>query len=491
MLTPKFTLSQDDEFVYLTINISNIRFNAPGLEISVEGNLFVFHLLPYYLRLRLPHELCDDERCTAEYKSTEECIFIKLPKLIKGEFFEDLDIPSKLLARKGEILLADKISEVNDGLGKRSAPLIHEIGGTTKNTEDNLKTGEEYDWEMKQEMPSESIDGLVGEKYGFNNNYNGIIGVSLSNGNDINELDDPENTSQSDRVQERIRKENLKFDPEYYISEYMTCKYGSGEDLEINGIKTLLKFIPPLAKEYLKWYKHAENKDAVMPVEFSETEQEQMQNNLPRKNYLVDDVRPLYFTVLSLLFAYNFEQAENEGVHNSESAWTIGKLTPQISCLDQKLLPDDVAGHFSMIKAIVVTGIRRALSYPLHRNYELSLKCWTYVYYILRGGKRLALRALLDIHEQFRYHDVYYVYNKILLDDLCSWFSSFASENLLRSLAVELKKELDSLQKKEINFDCISGVDEENGELTWENLSLEEMESLTEGEYLASQETEH
>lgn len=482
MLTPRFGITQDEEFIFINIEISNVRFNAPGLEMVVDENLFVFHLSPYYLRLRFPHDLVDDERAKAEYKAKNESIDIRIPKLNKGQFFEDLDLPTKLLARQGDVLGADAISSQQSN--KKKKPLIQEVNSScTNSVEETPEVGEHFNWEIKQTLPSNSAD-LLKTKYGFDNNYDSIISVSISNGNDINELDDPEHTEPNERVKERLRKENLKFDPEYYVSDFMTCKYGSEEDLEISGIRNLLSYVPPMAKRYLKWYKNAEDKEAVMSLDFTDEEQKQMQSNIPKKTHLVDDVKTLYLTTLSLLFAYNFEQVENEGSHTTESAWTIGKLAPQLSCLDQQILLIENLQDFSIIKAIIVTGIRRSLSYPLHRNYDLSIKAWNFVYYVLRGGKRLVLKCLLDIHEVFRFHDIYYVYNKILLDDLLSWFISDGSENVLRSLAHEVKKELNSLQKKEVEFDCVSGLDEETGEPTWENMTLEEIEFLSEQEYL-------
>lgn len=491
MITPKFSVTQDDDFIYINVQISTIRFDAAGLEMVAEGNVFVFHLSPYYLRLRFPYEVVDDERATAKYQAQDESIHIQLPKLEKGKFFEDLDVPTKLLARHGDLVGADEISQQNVD---KQRPLIQEIG----NEQDNSKkkdlekisaAGEAFNWEIEQ-ISEEASDGLLSIKYGFEDSYDSVIGVSVSNGNDINEVDDPEHTSPNDRVKERLRKEDLKFDPEYYVSEYMIRRYAEPDDLEINGIKELLSYTPSLVKEYLKWYKKADDKNAAMPIEFSDQEQSQMQNNIPRKEYLVSDSKRLYITILNLLFAHMFEAIETEGSHTTESAWSIGKLTPQICCLDQQLLLQDTSDSFSIIKAAIITGIRRSLSYPLHRNYELSIKAWNYVYYILRGGKRLAIRCLLDIHEIFRYHDVYYVYNRILMDDLCSWFISAGSENVIRSLAIEAKKEIDQLTKDDIEFNCISGVDEEAvNAVAWEKLTIREMEILAEGQYQESEET--
>lgn len=52
MLTPRFELNQDEEFVYIKIHISNIRFSAAAIEMVVNENVFVFSLPPYYLRDR-------------------------------------------------------------------------------------------------------------------------------------------------------------------------------------------------------------------------------------------------------------------------------------------------------------------------------------------------------------------------------------------------------------------------------------------------------
>lgn len=264
--------------------------------------------------------------------------------------------------------------------------------------------------------------------------------------------------------------------------------------MEINGIKGLLKFTPSIVKQYLQWYKESLNSDLVMPVDFTDKEQKQMQENIPKKTYLVDDIRPLYVTILNVIFSYMFEQIENEGTHTTESSWTMGKLCPQISFLDQQLKQTnetqdglhEVSSENkepSIIRVAIITGIRRALSYPLHRNYDLAMKAWTFVYYILRGGKRLIIRALLDVHETFRFHDVYYVYDKILLGDLTAWFISQGSENVIRSLALEMRKEQESISKENIEFECVSSFNEETGEPDWETLNLREMEILVESEY--------
>ncbi|KAH3901280.1 related to Protein SHQ1 [Saccharomycodes ludwigii] len=522
MITPRFEISQDSDYIYIKIHISNIRFNSQGLELLVDKNLFIFYLSPYYLRLRFDNELqnLDGEtedngetdastRVTAEYKSKEERIDVRIPKLVSGTEFKDLDTPLKLLARKGDILATNQ--QQKKELGSISkGPLIQEVESTAsksniepyahENIEDIAKDGEDFEWEIKQTLnlgddsDTNGVANIAFNRIGFDNQYSSdIIEISCSHGNDINEvaLSSLKTKSANERVLERIANENNKFDPDYYASEYMTFVHGTEEDLEINGIKTILKCIPVIPKLYLLWFKenggnNANKNGHKFFVEFSKEEQNQMSDNLPNKTYFVDDVKPLYLTILSLLFAYMYEQLENECQHNTESAWTIGKLTPQLSNLDQQLILKDIsAPTINVVREAIIIGLRKAVAYPLHRNYELGMKCWDYVYYTLLGGCKLVAKVLLDIHELFRFHDVYYVYNKILLDDLCSWFIKYGNENVINNLANEVKIQIrnDRIKKGDIQFDCVTGINETNGEVEYEKMNLEEIESIAEKQY--------
>ncbi|CAK9435423.1 uncharacterized protein LODBEIA_P01500 [Lodderomyces beijingensis] len=469
MITPFFTITQTGEFIYIDVKISHIRFSAPNIEMTVNNELFIFSLPPYYLRLRLPYPCVDDERAHAEFDSKSECVKIKIPKEIKGQFFPDLDLTAKLLAR------ANEPGQVqSQDVSASAKPMIEELDVRNEVSYDqDLEEGETFDWEVKQEVPrnpalsigrNDDDDGqdesslLLAPrelKYGFNNQYDGIIGVSVSNGNDINGLGDPEATPQTDRVIERLIKENIQFDPEIYAADYVSEKYPSEDDDK--GFTELLAWKNPLVQKFLKWYKSQQQlseaeRAAVMPVEFTTKEQEQMMN-LPRKTYLIDDeYKPtLLLTMICLLFAYEFDARETEGEHNIESAWTIGKIAPQFAFLDAKLVANDSQNK---LRAAVITCIRRSLTFPYHRSFALSKKVWDDVYYILRGGKRLVLKALLDLKELFRFHDIYYVYDKIWMEDLCAYLvSDNVSEGAIRNLAHDLKKEVANVSELDITFE--------------------------------------
>lgn len=510
MITPFFTIRQDDEFIFIDVKISHIRFSAAGIEMIVQNELFIFSLAPYYLRIRLPFPCVDDERSHAEYNSKTECVNIRIPKEVKGQFFPDLDLTTKLLARLNEPTAATPADSASSTLANK--PLIEEmdvdntvIAPSTTTQQDQLKEGEQFSWEVTQsaaETPADELlegddarlDAGVEFRYGFNNTFSEIIGISMSNGNDINELGDAEHTAPNDRIMERLIKENIKFDVEYYAADYIMQKYPSPDDDKF--FKELIDWKSPTTKKFMKWYKEEKEKEVesqsqyMQNIEFTKDEQEKLLD-LPRKSYLIDNPESLLIALVSLLFSYHFDMRETEGDHNIESAWTVGKLTPQISLLDSKIIPN-ANNSDNLLKASVITLIRRALSYPLHRNYAVIQKVWDDVYYNLRGGKRLVIKSLLDLRELFRFHDVYYVYNKIWIDDLCSWvISDNLTESMIRSLAHDLKKEYTNLKKTDITFEKINqdadtnmddeGEDDEDDGMVV--LNLQEIEHMAEQLY--------
>ncbi|ODV98174.1 hypothetical protein PACTADRAFT_47978 [Pachysolen tannophilus NRRL Y-2460] len=538
MITPFFTITQDDEYIFIAIKISHVRFNSANVEMIVDDNLFIFSLSPYYLRLRFPSLLVDDdERSFAKFNSQNETIDIRIPKLNKGEFFEDLDLTTTLLARSNEQqqqkeeivpkindngLLKEinsrnlsnetpnlqvktpQIANFQSNLGstkKTTGPLFQEIDIEEKianaGRETDIANAEGFGWEIEQKMPNledsqkidaADLDPLISKKvkYGFNNQYDSMMEFSIANGNDINELSDPDHTSADDRIMERLIKENIKFDPEYYAADYIMEKYPAEDDDK--RFKDLINWKNPITLIFLKFYKQKQQqqKDIITenfpPIEFTKDEQEQMLQ-LPKKSYLVEEKKPLYTTIISLLFSYCFDLRENEGDHNIESAWTIGKLTPQISFLDTQIISS--SQQEDLLRATVITLTRRALSYPLHRNYNLILKTWDDVYYQLRSGKRYILRNLLAIRELFRFHDIYYIYCKILLDDLCSWFISDVGEGTLRSIAHDLRKIVNELQKKDITYEKVLGEtkQEEDNDEDMKVLSLLDIELMAQEMY--------
>jgi protein SHQ1 len=96
MITPRFSCSQDDRSVVVSVYCPAVR--ASEIEIHVEDTLLSLHVAPYFLRLNFPASVVEDEQSSAVYDPAAGRLTLTLTKLKRGENFPDLDLLGKLLA---------------------------------------------------------------------------------------------------------------------------------------------------------------------------------------------------------------------------------------------------------------------------------------------------------------------------------------------------------------------------------------------------------
>lgn len=94
---PRFRITQNDDFVIITVSVPYVRVAAAELEI--DGAVLAFYCKPYLLKLTFPEQLVDDERAKAEYDPNVEhgTLTVYAPKAEKGKHFPDLDLTTRLL----------------------------------------------------------------------------------------------------------------------------------------------------------------------------------------------------------------------------------------------------------------------------------------------------------------------------------------------------------------------------------------------------------
>lgn len=138
----------------------------------------------------------------------------------------------------------------------------------------------------------------------------------------------------------------------------------------------------------------------------------------------------IYLTLLTILFAYAYDSRTTQKDPTPESAWTICSLTPAFAALDPApyTTPSSSPNAFDPVELATTFAVsyRRALAYPLHRSFILAERCRTDVASFLAGGKRLVVRCLHELKDILDHHDVYYVYSKVWVDDLCLWAQAYA-----------------------------------------------------------------
>ena len=99
MLTPRFTLSQTEQF--LTVTIYAPFTHIDQTEIFMDECDFRFFSKPYYLRLHLPGPIVESEEASGSWEAETSSFVVRCPKLNVGENFAGLDMLTDLLDTEG------------------------------------------------------------------------------------------------------------------------------------------------------------------------------------------------------------------------------------------------------------------------------------------------------------------------------------------------------------------------------------------------------
>jgi protein SHQ1 len=406
MLTPKFKLEQDNDHVTVKMHCPYIK--AQDVEISLSGTEFRFYCHPYFLRLHFPHCLIENGNEKSSYDIDSGWVTLKLPKQVPGQEFKDLDLLTKLLDMKQPSKSVEP-----------KGPLIQimEQESTVKMQDDDEDDTEEFDWHFEQKLvPEEEI--VTGCLYGFNNLYQGCGSNVHELAKEILDINDLDSSTPTSRRNDRLLREELKFDDDYYMWDFAMNK----------EIPKLIEFRPLSWKALGRVQKSKDNLQQDIFFTFNEQEQEQLQKLVNKKHFIDNEMKPkLYLGLVDILFAYCYNHRTTEGEDTVESAWTICKLSGTLSSFDT----------FHSVLDVIQCCIRRSLIYPLYRSFELAQKVVQDVVVLLKLGKRAILKALIQIKTLFSVHDYMYLMDRIYITDYCVWIQS-ASDKQFKSLASEL-----------------------------------------------------
>ncbi|KAG1826955.1 SHQ1 protein-domain-containing protein [Suillus subaureus] len=428
MITPRFYCTQTLEAVAVSIYCPSVR--ASDVEINVDETLLTVHINPYFLRINFPHSVLDDDQSSATYDPSSGYLTVTLTKETKGQEFPDLDLLAKLLAPRHVEVPKQPAIEV---IGSETSPQseleeLVDLTDAISLEQREILEAAENDWQFPQTIAESSSPLQLSTKryYGFLDMYTGYFTHVAHTENDVNELgSDAESCLPEERRAKRLQHEEVKWDEEHYMADYV----------DDECIQELLAWEDPELR----------NAECI----FTESENMTMLH-LPRKEYLPtkSQQRNLYLTLLTLLFAYAYDRRTTQHDPTPESAWTICSLIPAFSALD----PPSYVSLESVPLSIPTSGFtdhdlasalmpsyRRSLAFPLYRSFAMADACRNDVAAILAKGKRMVTRYLLEMKHVLDHHEVYYVYNKIWIDDFCVWIQASASDEVLFDIAQQLK----------------------------------------------------
>ncbi|XP_028416679.1 protein SHQ1 homolog isoform X2 [Dendronephthya gigantea] len=386
MLTPAFELGQDEKFVFVYMKTPYIK--AQDVEYFIEENLFKFYVKPYFLRLNFPGKIIENGEESASYDVDKGLFTVRLPKLVPGAHFPDLDLVTKLLAPSGKCNI--------------STPGIEVV---SENAASNSDDEEDFDWEWSQEFYDEKEEERLvvdGCKYGFGNKKSGVFHRLKDELKDVVENPNPDELSYRERRLGRIASENEKFDEEHYLADLF-------DDVRI--------------KEILDYVTEKE-------ASFDDIEKKKLQQ-LPNREYVFEKKEENFvcYSLVDIIFAYAYNKRTTFGENTVESAWTISKLSPTLSWLER----------FTNVEDVLVACVRRSLSYPLFRNWDLSCRVLQDVKDIFKYGRRRILKCLLEILKLFNESEPRYLLNELYITDYCVWIQK-VKEKKVDSLAKKLSQ---------------------------------------------------
>ena len=286
MITPRFRLSQDENFLFVTVHAPFSRVS--DAEIYMEGSDFRFHSNPYYLRLNLPGEIIENDSAKAIFDADSNEFKITCPKVSIGTHFSGLDMLSNLLNPKGKRKVENGIEVVDESCSEETSD-------------------SDFDWFLEQKLETESDLPLATlSKYGFAQKHSGLFAKLAEELHQVVDIVNPDNRSLLERRNERLEQEDKEFNPEHYLADYF----------QTDSIEPLIGFkINSKAKQ-----------------EWTETENNLLKN-FSNKEFLMDhdQLQSSYLSLVDILLAYLYDMRTNMNDPTVESAWTITKLSGTLS----------------------------------------------------------------------------------------------------------------------------------------------------------------
>ena len=403
-------------------------------------------------------EIIEDGTESSSYDISSGIVLLKIPKVIKGQWFEDLDLITKLMdikpGNKSFGILSDSVTTTSSkstavsAMPINSTPIIQVLSDhpndSLQDDENNNADEIEIDWNFPQSIETMDRDVLESDsKYGFNNFYQGYGKTINELAQELIDIHDIDHSDCQSRREQRLLAEELKFDSDYFMW-----------DTAMNEeIQRLLEYKPESYKALKRIQKvnlntpidiSASEKEAHLDsfFKFTEIEQEQMRN-LPNKEcnhlflisyilFYIDLIDPsqeiqIYLGLVDIIYAYCYNARSTEGDDTVESAWTICRLSGTLSALDS----------FSNIESVLTCNLRRALSFPLCRSFSLAEKVYQDLVVMFKLGKRALLKCLLHIKSLLSHHESMFLMDRIYIVDYCIWIQQ-ASAKKISSLASQL-----------------------------------------------------
>ena len=463
-ITPRFRLSQTSSHLCITIHIPHIRVSASTIEVLVDGTDVHFYSSPYLLHLTFPAPLLDDAETCREAKATydpsnQNGMLTLVMYKEEESIWEDLDFLGKLMMQRKDV--GDLRSEITERSEEReSSNITHhpklsrnmnkvEVLSSTELNESDDCSSENESEKTTTFVDADDLGSCLKPRYGFLNMHHSIFtdyareGLSV----DMLEMPNPDELNSEERRDLRLSVEQEKFCHDRYLGDLHLSLDDDEADMIYVDAKTMKShWSMPRASQQLNHHdrsideiisgmeqlqtKKAETEVTNENSFFTEAESMQLTSikaQIPTPSQISNEKsHSLLLSLTDILYAYAYDHRTTSGDPTCESSWTIVTLSPTLSWFESYMPPYDG------IRQVLNWSIRRALIYPYLRNYAfVSNDLVKDVFDIIRGGRHVILRCLLQIHQILEKSDFHYLFNKLYINPYICWVQTIEKRVLV------------------------------------------------------------
>ncbi|CAG9836489.1 unnamed protein product [Diabrotica balteata] len=266
-------------------------------------------------------------------------------------------------------------------------------------------------------------DEELSEGFGFALMGHKNFVVVSSEFSDVFEID-PNEVNLKDRRKLRLQFEQGKFDMGHYLADF----------IENEEIISLIELKSP--------WNALEDSDITF-----DTKELDFLKDLPNIEYKLTDlqIKYVYHGLIDILYAFCYDGRTTDYDINSESGWTIVKLAATLCWLDV----------FDQPKEALISAFRRSITYPLFRNFDLSLKVLEDLKKLLTLNEKYIIKCLIQIYYIFLGGDCCrYILNNLFIKDyiiyIMNWDRNKWRDFVKEINSMEIKKEDLGLNLSEI-----------------------------------------
>lgn len=322
--------------------------------------------------------------------------------------------------------------------------------------------------------------------YGFNNGYTDFFRCWHSAVSEILSLPEPDLIPADQRRVLREAAEEEQFDVERYLMDFV---HADEEDMYYSlamQYEPFWKSEPIIASALNSQLASMTIRESAPSSSDDQTsaftdEDRELLLRLPHKEYLItSDSKEEQLALgglVDILIGFTYDHLVTQGDSGVESTWTISIVSPTLGWLDPS---DD-------LQVVTRSAVRRMISFPFLRHYDLAMRTLRETNELLKRGKRMVLRALLALYRIIEKSETQYLLNTLYIQDYCVWIQSVSDDRLLRlsqdfaECIQSFKKDdtgwaLEQIEKSAVEA-CEDDKKEEEEESSEEEFSSEEESS--------------